>query len=337
MSNQDEIQAATRSVATSEQDGTTWTELRARFLVPTVAAVALVALLIFGGITTPQFLTSENFLNIVQVASLIGIMAIGTTFLTLSGNYFSLSIQQTGAICSIIFAIGVGLGWSWIVAAIVAIAVGGFFGLLQGVIVAIGANPIIVTIAAGAAIYGLAALLTNSRAQLIDSDRVVWLATARPLGIPLTTWAFVLLAIVAQIVIVKTRFGRTVMLGGANRHTARAVGFPMGRISAQAFVISGVCAALAGVFVAAQSSRGLVTNLEGTNLAVVAAVLVGGTAIQGGEGSAMRTALGAVFIALLQNLLILQGWNTGQRQLAEGIAVVIAVSLFWLMKGGRKA
>ncbi|AXT84260.1 ABC transporter permease [Aeromicrobium sp. A1-2] len=314
-----------------------WDEFRSRFLVPTIAAMSLAVLLVIGGATTPSFLTGENLLNIVQVASLIGIIAIGTTFLTLSGNFFSLSLQQTGAMCSIVFAAGVGTGWHWTFALIVALILGGLLGLIQGVIVAIGGNPIIVTIAAGAAIYGLASIVTGSRAQIIDRDQVAWLATAQPLGIPLTTWAFVLLAVIAQIVIVKTRFGRSVMLAGANRDTARSVGLPIGRISAGAFVISGVCAGLAGAFVAAQSNRGLVTNLDGANLEVVAAVLVGGTAIQGGEGSTLRTALGAVFIALLQNLLILQGWSTGPRQLAEGLAVVVGVSMFWIVKGGRKS
>ena len=314
----------------------TWADYRARYLAPTITTAALLVLVLAGGLSTPTFLNGSNLLNVVQVASLTGIIALGTTFLTLSGNFFSLSLEQTGALCSIAFAASLGWGWAWPAALLLALLIGAVTGLVQGVFVAFGANPIIVTIAAGAAIFGLAAVATNSRAQLIQGDSVRWLGDGQPLGVPITTWTFVLLAVIAQVVLVKTRYGRSTMLVGSNRATARSVGLPIGRVSTAAFVLAGLCAALAGVFVAAQSDRGLVSNLQGANLDVVAAVLVGGTSIQGGEGSVFRTALGAVFISLLQNILVLRGYSSGPRELVEGIVVVVGVSVFWLARGGRK-
>ena len=310
-------------------------EFRTRYLVPAIIAFAIVVVVVAGGVTTPSFLSSDNLLNIVQVASLTGIIALGVTFLTLSGNFFSLSLEQTGALCSIVFAAAVTQGWPWLIALAAAIVVGCLTGAVQGLFVALGANPIIVTIAGGAAIFGAAAVFSGSRAQIIRGQNVGWLGSIQPLGIPITTWAFVFLAVVSQLMLVKTRFGRSLVLVGANRHAARAVGLPIGRISWGAFVLAGGFAALAGAFVAAQSNRGLVSNLEGANLEVVAAVLVGGTSIQGGEGSMFRTALGAVFIASLQNILILRGYSSGPRQLILGLAVVLGVSLFWIAKGGR--
>lgn len=313
-----------------------WSDFRTRYLVPTITTVALVVLVLLGGATTPSFLSGPNLLNVVQVASLTGIIALGVTFLTLSGNYFSLSLEQTGALCSIVFAASVGAGMPWVPALALTLVVGCVTGALQGLFVAAGANPIIVTIAGGAAIYGLAAAVTGSRAQLIRGPAAEFLGSSQPLGIPITTWTFVILALAAQLILIKTRFGRSVMLVGSNRSTARAVGLPIGRVSLATFVIAGAFAALAGAFVAAQSNRGLVTNLSGANLEVVAAVLVGGTSIQGGDGSMFRTALGAIFIALLQNMLVLRGLDSGPRQLILGLAVVVGVSLFWLAKGGRK-
>ena len=313
-----------------------WSDFRTRYLAPTITTAALLLLVLGGGLTTPDFLTGDNLLNIVQVASLTGIIALGTTFLTLSGNFFSLSLEQTGALCSVAFAAAIGGGWSWQLALPLTLLIGCATGLVQGLFVAAGANPIIVTIAAGAAIYGIASVSTGSHAQLIRGNSVQFLGSGQPLGIPITTWTFVVMAVIAQVVLVKTRFGRSTMLVGANRAAARSVGLPIGRTSCWAFVIAGACAALAGIFVAAQSNRGLVSNLEGANLDVVAAVLVGGTSIQGGDGSMLRTALGATFIALLQNLLVLRGYSAGPRQLIEGLAVVIGVSVFWIAKGGRR-
>lgn len=314
----------------------TWADFRTRYLTSTIIAFALIVLIVAGGATTPTFLTGDNLLNVVQVASLTGIIALGTTFLTLSGNFFSLSLEQTGALCSIAFAASLGWGWSWPLALVFALAAGAACGAVQGGFVAFGANPIVVTIAAGAAIIGLASVLTGSKAVIIHTSSVRWIGTSQPLGIPIQTWIFVVLAVVAQVVLVKTRYGRSIVLVGANRAAARSVGLPIGRVSYGAFVISGLAAAIAGVFVAAQSNRGLVSNLGGANLDVVAAVLVGGTSIQGGDGSMLRTALGASFIALLQNILILRGYDSGPRQLIEGVVVVIGVSVFWLAKGGRR-
>lgn len=314
----------------------TWLDYRTRYLVPTITLSALIVILAVGGTTTHSFLSGDNLLNIVQVASLTGIIALGTTFLTLSGNFFSLSLEQTGALCSISFAAMIGWGLPWPLAVLLTVAVGCACGALQGAFVAFGANPIIVTIAGGAAIIGLASVLTGSHAVIIRSTNVQWIGTSQPLGVPITTWTFLAMSVVAQVVLVRTRFGRSVMLTGSNRPAARAVGLPIGRISSNAFIISAGCAAVAGIFVAAQSNRGLVTNLAGSNLDVVAAVLIGGTSIQGGDGSVFRTALGAIFIALLQNLLILRGYSSGLRELVEGLAIVVGVSVFWLAKGGTR-
>ena len=311
-------------------------DFRARLLVPILSASALVVLVLIGGITTPGFLSSDNMLNIVRVASLTGIMALGMTFITMSGNFFSLAVAQTGALASIAFAAAMTWGWGWLLAVVFAMAVALMAGALPGVFVAIGANPIIISIAAGAALFGVAAIVTDSRAVIIRGDSASWIGTGRPFGIPIQTWAFVGLSILSQLVLVRTRFGRQITLAGANRDAARAAGLPIGRLGVLAFMLSGLGAGIAGIFVAAQSNRGLVSNLEGVNLDVVAAVLVGGTAIQGGEGSMVRTALGAFFIVMLRNLLILRGYDTGPRSIVEGLAVVVGVSVFWVARGGRK-
>lgn len=313
----------------------TWTELRTSYLVPTMSAVIVILLVLVGGVTTKGFLSTDNMLNIVRIASLTGIMALGMTFVTMSGNFFSLAVAQTGALASIAFASAMVWGWGWTLALLLGLVVGLIAGGVLGLFVAAGANPIVITIAGGAAIFGLSAILTDSRAVIIRTESADWIGTSKPLGIPIQTVTFIVLSIAAQFVLTRTRFGRTTTLVGANRAAARASGLPVGRIAVAAFMLSGLGASIAGVFVAAQSNRGLVSNLEGVNLEVVAAVLVGGTAIQGGEGSMFRTTLGALFIVALRNLLILRGYDTGVRTMIEGLAIVAGVSLFWIARGGR--
>jgi simple sugar transport system permease protein/ribose transport system permease protein len=310
-------------------------DFRARYLVPTLSFAAVVALILLGGLTTPGFLSTGNLLVTVRVASLTGIMALGMTFITISGSFFSLSVAQTGAFVSIAFAAMVEWGWGWPLALTFGLVVGAILGGAQGAVVALGANPIVVTLAGGGAIFGLAAILTQSRAVIISDNTASWIGTSRPLGIPIQTYTFLVLTVIAQLILVRTRFGRRAILAGANRHAARATGVPLGQVAITTFAASGLAAGLAGIFVAAQSNRGLVTNLQDANFDVVAAVLVGGTAIQGGEGSMIRTTFGAALIVLIDSLLVLRGYSAGVRRIIGGVAIVVAVSAFWFARGGR--
>ena len=313
-----------------------WDDYRARYLVPTISLLAVVVVMIIGGLTTPGFISKINLLNIVRIAALTGIMGLGMTFITMSGSFFSLSSAQTSAMCSIAFAAMISGGWGWPLALLLTLAIAAFVGMLQGWIVALGANPIVVTIAASAAILGVPSIITDSRAVMIRTEEVHWMGRSKLLEIPIQTWTFVVLIIVCQFILVRTKFGRSLTLAGANRDAGKAAGLPIARIEVLTFTIASVAAGIAGIFVAAQTNRGLTTNLEFTTLPVIASVLVGGTAIQGGDGSMIRTAFGAMFIVAIDSLLVLRGYSPGARTLVGGLAVVVGVSLFWLARGGRK-
>src|SRR5262249_33865420 len=157
---------------------------RRRLVAPVSVTVALLAILIAGGITTSEFLTVDNVLIVVRAASITGIVALGMTFVTLSGNFFSLSVEQTAALCSIVYAEGLspslGLGASLVLALLTSLAI----GLGQGLVVAAGLNPIVTTLGAGAALYGLAAVVTHNEVVNFSSSSSDWIGRARPLGIP---------------------------------------------------------------------------------------------------------------------------------------------------------
>ena len=306
------------------------TRSRGDLLVPIVSAIGLVALFVFGATATPGFLGLDNLLNIVRAAAIIGTVALGMTFITISGNFFSLSVAETAAFAAVAFAglmrADVPIGVTIAVVLLLAIAI----GVAQGAFVGRGANPIITTLGAGAVLFGLTAVITDNRTINIGSDVAEWLGRGRPIGIPNQTWLFIGLAIVGTIILSRTRLGRQIYLVGANKAAARASGLAIVAATLFAFAASAVTAALAGIMTAAQFSQGSTTQFASLTIPVVAAVLVGGTPVAGGQGSMVRTMLGAIFIALLENIMLLRGIETGWRLLLTGSIVAIAVSLYAL-------
>lgn len=300
---------------------------RARWFNLGLAGIVILVIVI-GGATQEQFLTSDNVIAVLRASALIGIAAIGMTFITLSGNFVSLSTEQTAIISAILFAMALGAGWSLLPAIVMVIAVSLVLGLVQGFIVSLGLNSIVTSLGAGAAIFGIANVITDNRTVQARSTVADFLGTSRPLGIPIQVWIFLALTLVTMIVLRKTSFGRRVTLVGSNRNTAKASGIRVGRTIVYSFLIASAFAALCGILLVAQVGQAKVLNFENFNIDVVAAVLVGGTAIQGGEGSTLRTALGAIAIALLANYMLLAQFDYGTRLVITGAVVGAAVIAF---------
>jgi ribose transport system permease protein len=299
-----------------------------------IGAVVVVALV--GWLTTPEFVTLSNLQSIVRSAALIGIIAVTMTFITIAGSFFSLSVAQTAAMAAIGFAAFLSWGWSLWASALAVFAAAAIVGLMQGGAVALGGNPIVVTLAVGAALFGSGAWLTDNKTVRTGTEAADWIGTGRPLGVPNQTWAFLIITVISAIVLGRTRFGRQVTLVGANRLAATAAGLRPARISLFVFATSSLGAALAGIFIVSQFGEGRLDQFDGVDIDAIAAILVGGAAIQGGEGSAVRTAVGAVFIAALQNLMVLRGFSFGVRTFFVGLAILVSVSLFTTIRNRRR-
>ncbi len=309
-----------------------------RYLRPMVGVVIVVALMVIGGLTAPAFATLSNLMSVIRAASITGIVALGLTFVTISGNYFSLSVTQTAILSSVVY------GWlastsDFFVAFLVTVVICIVVGAIQGAIVGVRGNAVIVTLAAGAAILGIVLLMTDSvRVRLTAPADGLAVAVGRstPLGIPMATWAFVILAIVAHLLLQRTTLGRRIILTGANKNTATAAGFDVRLLTIAAFTISAITAGLAGILTVAEFGVADTAQFPGLDINAVAAVLVGGTAIKGGQGSIIQTCIGAVFISLLRNYLQIIGLSTGAQLVFVGGAVVLAVSAYALVKGARR-
>jgi simple sugar transport system permease protein/ribose transport system permease protein len=300
-----------------------------------IVAVAIILLVLIGGLTTPSFLTFQNLLVVIRAASITGIIALGMSYITISGNLFALSAEELAILSACIFAFMMRADYGLASSLIVTLLFAAGCGALQGGIISIGADPIITTLAFGAFFRGVASLVTDNKNILLGTKAAEWLGTGRPLGIPTQSWAFIILTLLAWFVLQKTRFGRQLLLIGANRAAAAATGLRVGQASLIALTIFGLCCGMAGISAASQFGLAVANLFSGLTFDVIAAVLVGGISLRGGQGLPIQAALGAVFIALLQNFMLLHSFTSGQRTLVVGSLVAVATIGFHLIQRRR--
>ena len=299
--------------------------------------LAIIALVFIGfAITTHNYLTLFNIKTIVRDAALVGIMGIGLTFVTLSGNFFLLSMKETAALCIITFATSMSHDFGFVISLIGALAVAMVSGGLQGLLIGRGGNPIVVTLGAAGILYGIASWWSDN---LVISFRrpndAEWFGTGSVLGIPNITITFIVIAIVAELVLRKTSFGRQVYLIGANRAAGKATGHENRSMAIKVCMIASVCCAIVAVAFSAQMSSAQANYFSSEfgssgdfTILVIATVMVAGNSIMGGYGSTLRTSLGAVFISAVDNMMVLQGYNSGPRVLSVGLMIVFSILLF---------
>lgn len=254
------------------------------------------------------------------------------TAITLTGNLFSLGVGSTVVLSGIVFLAVAKATGSVLLAVLVALAASLLLGLAQALIVGAGLNPVITTLAFGAIVYGCVAVGTGGEVVTAGSVPVTWLATTSVLGLPLPVVIFIVLTALVSFLSGRTVVGRRLRLLGENRATAVTSGISAMTGTVVAFASLSVGAAVAGVLSAAQLRQMQANDLPNLTLDVIAAVLVGGAAINGGEASAVRTALGALLIVILGNVMLLQGLSPGERLFGVGAVVVVLVVLLHLLR-----
>jgi ribose/xylose/arabinose/galactoside ABC-type transport system permease subunit len=291
---------------------------------PIGLGVAL-AIAAFAAVTTEGFLTVDNLKAVLFTGSFIGIAAVGTTVIMLSGNIFSLSLGTSISVAAMAFlaSLEYGLG----AAIFMTLLLGTVIFAAQGLVVGVwDANPIIVTIAAGAIQTGLVTWL-SSGTQVTPSGTAYEKLGGELFGFPVGFYVLLVLTVVSALVLERTSFGHMVYLMGESRRAARAAGLRVAWITMGAFALAGVAAATAGILLGAFNGTATLSIGGSYTYDAIAAALVGGTAIQGGRGSVWRGFFGAFFIAGLTDLLLLRGYSRGVQILVEGIVVVVVVVL----------
>jgi ribose/xylose/arabinose/galactoside ABC-type transport system permease subunit len=297
--------------------------------------VLLVLVIVVGAVTTDGFLTSDNIKAILSATAFVGIIAVGATVIMLGGSLFSLSLGTTTAVTSILFLFALKSG---IVFAIVLTLVVGalIFALQGGIVGSVGANPIIVTIGAGSLQEGLTTWRNPGNIGPPDGVNIDWLAKTL-LGLPLAIYVFFVVAVVVDQFMRRTLWGRQIYHLGENREAARAAGLPIGWLTTAMYAIAGVCVAIAGILVAGFNQNSNLAVSGTFTFDATAAILVGGSAVNGGAGSVGRTVLGALVIAAISDMLLLRGASTGVQVLVKGVIVIIVVVLVHLARREGRA
>jgi ribose/xylose/arabinose/galactoside ABC-type transport system permease subunit len=285
-------------------------------------AVVVLAVIVAGALTT-RFFSLDNARAILASSAWVGITAIGATVVMIAGSIVSLAVAQTSTVAAMIFLSTQQFGLP--VAIVLALASGVAITALLGAVIGFWtANPIVLTIAAGFAIDGVAIWISGGKTVYPKVTAFHGLNDTA-LGLPLAVYVLLGVTVVAQWFLRRTTAGRQMYLIGENPAAARAAGLPVARVTVIAWAVFGACIALTGIFLGAFNTSAN-SDLGGTlSLDAIAAVLVGGTAISGGKGSALRTLGGAVLISAISDLLLLRGFSTGIQLLVKGILVLLVV------------
>ena len=288
-----------------------------------IGIVVVVLAVIVAGALTTRFFSLANARAILASSAWVGITAIGATLVMIAGSAVSLAVSQTATVAAMIFLETQQFGLP--AAIVLTLLAGVAITALQGAVIGFwAANPIVLTIAAGFAIDGVAIWISGGTTVYPRVTAFNGLNDT-PLGLPLAVYVLLGLTVFAEWFLRRTTAGRQVYLLGDNRAAARAAGLPVARVTVSAWAFFGACIALTGIFLAAFNTSAN-SSLGGTlSLDAIAAVLVGGTAIGGGKGSALRTLGGAVLISAISDLLLLRGFATGTQLLVKGILVLMVV------------
>ena len=291
------------------------------------AAKALfLGLLAYAMLATPGFFSAPSILATLDYAALMGLVAIGMAFVTISGNIMSFALSATMAACAQIFLLASGSG---ILPAMgLALAAGVVISGIQGFFIgSLRANPIIVSIAAFALIHGIVTAVTGGARAYPAAGVDIGLLRGHlgPLQAPLIV--FVAAAVLAQWVLSFTRFGRNVFLVGSNFRAAEAAGIETWRTVCGAYCMAGLFTACAGIMAAARYRTADLELGAGYDYEAIAAVLLGGTIIQGGSGAAWRVVMGAVVFAAVGTLLVLRGYSTEIQHLLTGVLIFGVICL----------
>jgi galactofuranose transport system permease protein len=300
----------------------------AAWIQSSAAVIVLLVVTALGAIAFgPRFASLNNLLNIVEDSSFLALLAIGMTFVIMSGG-IDLSVGSMLALGAVIAAWAGQTGDSWL-ALTVPLLVGVAIGSANGVLIARGRMaPFIVTLSALLFARGLAFFVADNGNKVFLIPRDSWfvqLGQGEILGLSYPIWIAATVFILAWVVFDRTRFGAAVAAIGGQEDAARLMGLPIARVKLACYLSTAVLATLAGMLVAARSSSGLSSIAQGWELQAIAAVVIGGTLLTGGKGSMVGTMAGVLLLGVIQNLINQVGTLRPEWQLVVSGAFLLIV------------
>lgn len=294
--------------------------------------IALVLIVVVGIITRPDRMTDvDTVLTIVRYASIIGVISVGMTFVITAGG-IDLSVGSVMGLTTIIGSLAVvqaaADSSTWLLLALVPIAVGAFAGLINGLVIAYGrVVPFMATLAMLVAARGLAELISNRQTLIINDIDFKAFFRASPLGVDTLIWIFAVIAIAGWFLLGRTTFGRRTVALGGNFEASRLAGLKVKSHTVKLYVLAGTAAGLAGFMMMGRTGVGTSTHGTLYELDAIAAVVVGGTLLIGGRGTIVGTVLGVLIFATLSQVFTLNNLSTSVQAVIKGVIIVVAVLL----------
>jgi ribose transport system permease protein len=295
----------------------------------------LFALCILLWALTPHFLTVSNLLNILEQTAINAVIAAGMTFVIISAG-IDLSVGSLVALAGVVLAAALHAGAPIVVAIVASLAVGFGFGLLNGIAITWGRlPPFIATLGMMSIARGCALLFTEGRPVSGFDPDFRAIATSRVAGVPAPILVTAAVYVAGHFVLSETRFGRYVYSIGGNEEATRLSGVNVRLHKALVYGVSGLASALAAVLLtarlnSAQPIAGIMYELD-----AIAATVIGGTSLMGGEGGLGGTIIGALIMGVLRNGLNLLGVSSFVQQIVIGLVIVFAVLIDTVLKARR--
>ncbi|UWQ19903.1 ABC transporter permease [Jannaschia sp. M317] len=299
-------------------------------------AVPIVVVLVLAfSVLSPFFLTGGNIEAMLAANSVVLIAALGMTFVFLAGG-IDLSIATIISLSAVVSGLVMGATGNVALGAVVAVAVGGVVGTVNGLLIGYGGlTPFITTMATGLIARGLAFVLSSGVAVkgtpfwLLDFSFWVWL------GLPAVTWVALVFVLAAGLVLSLTTWGRNIFLTGSNPAAARFVGLNVPRITMSVYLVSGLLGGVAGFISIANLGNAIPGVGDTLLLIIIGAVVLGGTSMEGGDGSIFRTLLGVAMLSVLVNGLNLLGIPFYDQLIVQGVLIFVGTWLATHFTRGR--
>lgn len=285
-------------------------------------------------VARPNFVTPGNLINVLRQISINGILAVGVTFVLLTGGV-DLSLGSLVALTGVVAATFAHPGeYPVVVPVAMGILAGAACGVVNGSVVTLGrVAPFIVTLGMMTVARGLALVFSAGRPVANLSDEFKAIAASDLLGMPVPVWIFAAVAAASHVFLKNIRLGRYIYAVGGNENAARASGLNVGAVKLFAYTACGALAGLAGVVQASRITTGQPNTGVGYELDAIAAVVIGGTSLSGGVGGVGGTVLGALLMGVINNGLDLLNVSSYYQQIVKGVIIVGAV---WLDRRHRR-
>jgi len=291
--------------------------------------LALILLCVVLSLTTDTFLSTSNLTNIIVQTSVVGIAAVGGTFVIITSG-IDLSVGSNVALSGMVagYFMTHNLPGGGVTGVLVALVVGMLVGAFNGLsTTALRLTPFIATLAALAMVRGLTQEVSKGQTIFGFPRSYTLLGNGAILGLQAPVIVTVLVFLIGHLLLTRTLFGHQVYALGGNREAARLAGIPVKRIEFSVYVLAGLCAGLAAVVLTGRLDAALASGATGLELQVIAAVVIGGTSLFGGRGSLAGTFIGVLLIGVINNGLTLLNVNPFLQQFVQGAVIFIAVLL----------